>query len=131
MVKAAVKGKQIAENNYSIKVSITEPNGNVISETNNKVEEQNELVVTINKPELWTIYSKNNNPPLYNVQVELFKDNELIDKKSVKYGIKSISFEEEEVDRFKKFGIVLNGEKIFIKGVTFSTKRKWKAILIA
>ena len=53
-----------------------------------------------------------------NVQVELFKDNELIDKKSVKYGIKSISFEEEEVDRFKKFGIVLNGEKIFIKGVT-------------
>lgn len=118
MVKAAVKGKQIAENNYSIKVSITEPNGNVISETNNKVEEQNELVVTINKPELWTIYSKNNNPPLYNVQVELFKDNELIDKKSVKYGIKSISFEEEEVDRFKKFGIVLNGEKIFIKGVT-------------
>ena len=71
--------------------------------------------MTINKPELWTIYSKNNNPPLYNVQVELFKDNELIDKKSVKYGIKSISFEEEEVDRFKKFGIVLNGEKYLSK----------------
>ncbi len=119
IVKAPVKGKSSADGaSYSLKLTITEPNGNHITCVSNKIDEQNELVATINKPELWTIYSKNSNPPLYDINVELIKDGEVIDSKTLVYGIKTIEFEEEGVDKFKKFGIVLNGEKIFIKGVT-------------
>ncbi|MDE6565833.1 MAG: hypothetical protein K2L47_02060, partial [Clostridia bacterium] len=103
---------------YMIKIDITEPNGNVISVINNKLEEQNELVATINKPELWNVYTKTQKPALYKISVELFKDNDVIDSKTFNYGLKDIRFEEEEVDSYKKFGIVLNGEKVFVKGVT-------------
>ncbi len=119
VVKVPVKGKKLTDNaEYLLKLNITEPNGNIITATSSKVEEQNELVVTINKPELWTIYSKTKKPALYNISTELYKGEELIDSKSLSYGIKDIKFEESEVDSYKKFGLVLNGEKIFVKGVT-------------
>ncbi len=119
IVKTPVKGKQAEEvADYSLKLSITEPNGNVISISNNKIEEQMEIVATINKPEFWTIHSKNKKPAIYEILVELLKGNEIIDSKTLKYGLKNISFEEEDIEKHKKFGIVLNGEKIFVKGIT-------------
>ncbi len=119
IVKAPVKGKQLSEGaEYKIKLNITEPNGNVISMVSNKVEDQNELVATINKPELWTIYTKTDKPALYIINLELLKNGEVIDNKTLTYGLKNIRFEEEEVDSYKKFGLVLNGEKVFVKGVT-------------
>ena len=82
------------------------------------MEEQNDLVATINKPELWDIYTKVQKPALYKISLDLLKNDEIIDSKTFNYGLKDIRFEEEEVDSYKKFGIVLNGEKVFVKGVT-------------
>ncbi len=119
IVKAPVKGKQLGDNvNYSLKLNITEPSGNVIKVVSAKVEEQNDLVATINKPELWDIYTKVQKPALYKISLDLLKNDEIIDSKTFNYGLKDIRFEEEEVDSYKKFGIVLNGEKVFVKGVT-------------
>ena len=96
IVKAPVKGKQLSEGaEYKIKLNITEPNGNVISMVSNKVEDQNELVATINKPELWTIYTKTDKPALYTINLELLKNGEVIDNKTLTYGLKNIRFEEE------------------------------------
>lgn len=119
IAKVPVIGKQQSEGiEYSVKMKITEPNGNVVTAQNNKIDEQTELVVTIHKPELWTIYSKTQKPALYNVNIELYAGDAVIDSKSFNYGIKEVSFDEPEVDKYKKFGIMLNGEKIFVKGVT-------------
>lgn len=119
VVSAKIKGKQALEGaEYSLGLSVTEPNGNTISVSHGKIEEKNELVVTIPKPELWQIYTKSKRTNLYKVSVELKRNNEVIDCKTFDYGIKNIEFAEDDADRYKRFGIVLNGEKIFVKGVT-------------
>lgn len=119
IVKVPVKGKFLKEEaTYSIELNVTEPNGNVIKTVLNKVEEQNELFASINKPEFWTIYCNTKKPALYKVEVLLKKGDDVIDCKTYNYGLKNIRFEEEDTEKYKKFGIVLNGQKIFVKGVT-------------
>ncbi len=59
----------------------------------------------VNKPELWSP----NHPNLYKLTVELVKEEQVIDKKTLKIGIRSFTITPSE-------GLVMNGEKIKIRG---------------
>lgn len=120
IVKQGIKGKIVekGEHSYFLKLTLKEPNTNVITATCAKVEESNDLMVAINNPEFWTTYEKCDKPSLYNIKIELFKDEELIDNKKLTFGLRTLVLEREKDDFGKSFNIVLNGEKVFVKGVT-------------
>lgn len=60
----------------------------------------------IDKPNLWTL----DNPNLYVVKTQLYVDNQLVDSYYTQFGIRTVDFTSND-------GIMLNGEKIKIKGV--------------
>lgn len=119
LCKQKVKGKlaEIADD-LMLKMTVTEPNTNVITATLVKVDENNELMAAINNPQQWTTYNKQSKPALYNIKIELFNKGELIDSKSFKYGLRKVELKIEKDDFGKKFDIHLNEEKVFVKGVT-------------
>lgn len=62
--------------------------------------------VTLTNPILWEL----DNPYLYNVEVELFVDTLLVDRRTERFGVREITYSPD-------FGFKLNGKKVFLKGM--------------
>lgn len=63
-------------------------------------------VIGVENPELWST----DTPYLYSVEVEVHADGEVVDRQTEKFGIRWVEFGTD-------FGMKLNGEKVFIKGI--------------
>lgn len=62
--------------------------------------------VAVGNPKLWSIAA----PSLYKAEIEVLCDGMSVDQVSVKFGVRNVEFSPE-------FGMKLNGEKIFLKGI--------------
>jgi len=62
------------------------------------------LNISIDEPDLWST----SQPNLYNLEINLYEEDELVDKYHEKVGIRKI--------QLRKDGFYLNGEKLFIRG---------------
>ena len=113
------KKLQDEENNYSILLEIVEPDGKVNSQTIENAEETNDIMTTIINPMYWTLYENlgEKKQNLYEVKISLFKNNDLIDFITKKIGLRRINVIREKDSYGRNFEILLNGQKVNIKGV--------------
>ena len=74
--------------------------------------------ITLNDPKLWWPLGYGEHP-LYDITIELYKDEKLVASKTVKHGIRSFEFERTDLnlpEKPGKFQFKVNGERIFIRG---------------
>ena len=98
----------------SIRARILAPDGSVVGTTQAGFPEHTLRTrvevpmpeVTVARPQLWSPDS----PSLYTAEVEIWADGMLVDKASEHFGIRKLEFTQER-------GFLLNGEKIFLRGV--------------
>ena len=94
--------------NYAVEIKLLNKNGYTVTASHCDVPADGKVTtsLTVNKPQLWTP----ENPYLYTVKFQLFKDHKLIDEYQLNTGIRMI-----KVDREK--GFQLNGVSRKIQGV--------------
>lgn len=95
--------------NYSLVVKIYSPEGNLVSSVSEKVDGADSTVFQttqhVKKPELWSV----DNPKLYKAEFALAADGKEIDKITIPFGIRTISFSADK-------GFMLNGKTLKLKG---------------
>ncbi len=74
--------------------------------------------VLIKNPKLWYPNGMGD-PNLYDVEIVLYYNQEIIDKKEIRTGIRIIELLEERDEEGKSFIIQINGEKVFCKGANW------------
>lgn len=99
MVKLSAKGDKLAEQGFSLKKGL-----NVI-----------ELPVSIKNPELW-YPAGSGAQPLYDMQMEISKDGQLLDRNTQKIGLRTIRVVQQPDSVGASFYFEVNGRPIFAKG---------------
>ncbi len=109
-VKTHIKNESREKQNLQLKISFGDETNNEIelSSEEKTLEAGEEIsfseILSIKNPKLWSIDS----PNLYNLNVEVISDGELVDSKQLKTGIRKIELTENN--------FYLNGKKLFING---------------
>ncbi|WP_026882158.1 beta-mannosidase [Clostridium akagii] len=104
--------------NFNINVKINSPRGEVIEK--NVIAESKENIISFNikNPELWWPNGYGNHP-LYNVSVTLMKGKEIIDKKEMNIGIRTLTVKKEKDKWGESFEFNINGASIFAMGADY------------
>lgn len=110
-IKTLVKNETVSPQSLLIKTQLQAPNGKNAGDNQVELElaanSEKEIVQTISvsKPLLWSPES----PDLYQAQIQIIKDKQVIDDTKTKFGIRSIKFTAEN-------GFQLNGKTVKING---------------
>ncbi len=97
------------------------PNGKLLKENVVECTDKSAVEFMVENPELWWIrdISGTEKQPLYTVNVQILKNDNVLDESSKKIGLRTIKLNQ-EVDKFgKNFQFVLNGQPIFAKGANW------------
>lgn len=113
-VQVEVAGIMNQQVELEIHASIYSPDGKLVAETTKPAPKKSKLAevevplpkLTISNPQLWSCET----PQLYLADVTLVLDGKVIDRRTEKFGIRTIEFS-------KEYGLNLNGKKVFLKGV--------------
>ncbi len=102
-IKSKIKGE-----NLSLKTSIFNQNGNLITTQTTDAVFKDEFIqnIPIEQPQLWSPES----PHLYSARLELYQKNQLVETNEIKFGIRHIDYSQET-------GFSLNGKIRKFKGV--------------
>lgn len=100
--------KEVSVENVSIKYSVLDENGLIISEGTTEVDNLllSKTTIRVENPNLWGIET----PYLYTLKVEVFQNEKLVDVTNEKFGIRTFKFDANK-------GFFLNGKSVKIKGV--------------
>ncbi len=111
-IETSVTNENYTPTSYTITSYLADRNGKKITQAkdqnaslNSNETKENKQSISITNPRLWNL----DDPYLYRVVVEIKSGGKLIDKKILRYGIRSIEI--------KPNGFYLNGKNIKIKGV--------------
>jgi beta-galactosidase len=110
-IETNVVNESFSSSSSTINTFLTDRNGNKIATSkeqnislNVNEEKKTKQIISIDNPTLWSL----ENPYLYRVVVEIIKDAKLIDRKIIRFGIRTIDI--------KTNGVFLNGKYVKIKG---------------
>ncbi len=114
-LQVEIEGIKRKKESIDIQAKIFSPTGKLILETftTSPIDSKKELnevklpLLTVDKPELWSC----ENPNLYTAEITLMANGKTLDQTSDKFGIRTVEFS-------KDFGFKLNGEKVFLKGIS-------------
>jgi beta-mannosidase len=118
--KVTVKAKTIIQSmdnaTRSVKLHLTAPDGQAL-ETNAIVtpDNQAQLQVVVPNPQLWWPNGYGAQP-LYQATVELYQNNQLLDKRDYQLGLRTIELRQQPDEWGRSFTFVVNGLPIFAKG---------------
>lgn len=95
----------------------TKPFGNIYKSGKIKIQNQKLFYsLKIDNPELWWPNGYGDQP-LYNYRIELYRNNQLVDTKTGRFGFREIKLEEKPLDNETLgFRFLINNKPIFIKG---------------
>lgn len=107
-----IRGKSL---DIEINAKIMAPDGRIIAETKEQAPKKSKLhtvevplpLVTVAQPQLWSCET----PNLYTAEITLLQDGKVVDNVTETFGIRTLEFSPE-------FGFKLNGEKLFLKGIS-------------
>lgn len=101
-----------------IQVELKTPDDNIIVKTVATKGKEEHIYFDIENPKLWWPqgYGKQ---PLYEVQVKVVKDNEVLDSKSLKIGLRTVTVRNEEDQWGRSFTFVINGKELFLMGADY------------
>lgn len=107
-----IRGKSL---DIEINAKIMAPDGRLIAETKEQAPKKSKLhtvevplpLVTVAQPQLWSCET----PNLYTAEITLLQDGKVVDNVTETFGIRTLEFSPE-------FGFKLNGEKLFLKGIS-------------
>ena len=111
------------DNKLHLTMTVTEPNTNVLTNSLTRLSELNEFSVAINNPELWTTHDmldEDETPKRYNVEINLYRKDTLIDSVTKRIGLRTITIERDKDEYGRKFDIVLNGKRVLVKGTVIT-----------
>ena len=128
-----------SDENISTEITITAPNGEAVYHTKEKVKmfdlgmtkERTDFIgyrfvrktIEIEDPLLWYPAGRGEQP-LYEVSLKLYNNDLLCDEQDFKTGIRTVEVVDTEGEKFlplwSKFQFVVNGEKMFIKGMNMA-----------
>lgn len=107
-----IRGKSL---DIEINAKIMAPDGRLIAETKEQAPKKSKLhtvevplpLLTVTQPQLWSCET----PNLYTAEITLLHDGKVVDNVTETFGIRTLEFSPE-------FGFKLNGEKLFLKGIS-------------
>ena len=113
-VQVELEGISNKRLNVEIQTKVYSPAGRLVAEMKSLVPQGNKLnvveavlpTINISDPQLWSCET----PNLYNAEVSLVYNGNVIDNVTKTFGIRSIQFTKES-------GFLLNGKKVFLKGI--------------
>lgn len=113
-VQVEVAGIMNQQVELEIHARIFSPEGKLVAETKTPAPKKSKLAevevplpkINISNPQLWSCET----PHLYSAEVALVLNGKVIDRRTEKFGIRTIEFS-------KEYGLKLNGKKVFLKGV--------------
>ena len=92
--------------NLQIKAFLTDPAGHITDTTSTEALETSSLKLSVSTPKLWSPQT----PSLYKATLQLWRKDQLLDERTVPFGIRSIKWD-------TKTGFSLNGQVTKLKGV--------------
>jgi beta-mannosidase len=111
-----VEGKQAG---LSARMQIEAPDGHTMIATQKlSSKEQNKLLIEIDDPQLWWPNGLGKQP-LYQVRVELVRDDQILDAKDFQLGLRTIELRQQPDEWGRSFTFVVNGQAIFAKGANW------------
>ncbi|SKA85437.1 beta-mannosidase [Clostridium sp. USBA 49] len=124
IIDLSLKLNVYKENNCKIKLKLSFQDTCIEEvETNYSLDEGERLIrqiFTIENPKLWNPNGYGEQP-LYKVEIFIYDENTLLDAKTLYTGIRSLSYSQNENSREDSlsYTVIINGIKIYIKGVNF------------
>ncbi|WP_070000627.1 beta-mannosidase [Cellulosilyticum sp. I15G10I2] len=111
--------KQASNKRLKVKIDMMEEEKSVYSQEI-KVDENNPIHMTfeVNHPKLWWTHDLGE-PFLYDLRIELFEEDRLIDTKVQKVGIRQLEIQQKDEAGNSRFMFVLNGVGVFVKGANW------------
>lgn len=111
----------IQAHSYRLQYVLKTPSGEIeyMEETiHESVGETTCTYFTISNPELWwpNGYGKQ---PLYQLEVFLYKEEEILDKKEFTIGLRTLTISQEKDQWGEEFAFIVNGIKIFTRGANY------------
>jgi beta-mannosidase len=99
-------------------VKVTAPDGSTIEEKIVTDKNEEHISVTVRNPELWwpNTFGKQ---PLYNIEVALLREDNLLESKSLRIGLRTLTVKREKDQWGESFEFEINGISIFSMGADY------------
>lgn len=103
---------------YDINIFVSSPHGDKIEKSITMLDREEHVLIEIPDPMLWwpNGYGEQN---LYNVDVMLFKDGNMLDCKSLRIGLRTMTISQKDDEWGRSFAYEINGIEIFAMGANF------------
>lgn len=113
-----IRHLKLRNNNLEIAVKLTSPSGEIFEKIQKIKNLESNIKLNISNPQLWWPNGYGQHP-LYNLQVKLLNENNVIDKKEFKIGLRIVTVRREKDQWGESFEININGISIFAMGADY------------